>query len=128
MKEFQGYKCDHCGKLYQRKKACKKHENELCGKAPKNNHPCFNCPHLHVEIIDVFYGHHYNGAEIWNKSKAFQCTKKNINLYSYKFDKHIRSYDAPVFDDTLPLERMPCELNSCLEDKTSDIKIGWGSI
>ena len=118
MKKFQGYKCDHCGKLYQREKACEKHEDSLCGKHPNNNHPCFNCPHLSVEVVDVFHGDGPYGQEIWGKSKSFECRKKKINMYSYKFDQYNSSFETPVFDDNLPLKRMPSALDPCHEDKS----------
>ncbi|MFT5450582.1 MAG: hypothetical protein ACI9N9_000059 [Enterobacterales bacterium] len=45
MKEFNGYKCDHCSKLYQRKGACESHEVS-CKKNPENKRPCFECKNL----------------------------------------------------------------------------------
>ena len=115
MKEFKGYKCEHCGKLYQLEHACEKHENISCRKHPNNDHPCWHCPHIQVSVEDNFLGDdHYNG-EVWIKSKAFYCKKKDVNLYSHYFDRHIKSYDPAQFDESKPQERMPSKLNPCTE-------------
>lgn len=36
------YKCEYCGKLYEKKFYCEKHET-LCRKNPDNDRPCFHC-------------------------------------------------------------------------------------
>lgn len=43
MKEIKAYKCGYCGKLYQRKHACRRHEDNDCLKNPKIRPVCFDC-------------------------------------------------------------------------------------
>jgi len=113
MKEFKGYKCDHCGKLYQIKHACEKHENISCRKHPKNDHRCWHCPHIQVSIEDLFVGDCPYSGEEWRKQKTFYCKKKEVNLYSHHFDKHIASYDPAQSDESKSIIRMPSKLNPC---------------
>ena len=120
MKEFQGFKCDHCGKLYQKKHACEKHEGSLCRKHPNNSHPCWFCPHLSESTIDHFRGEDPYMGEIWVKSRSYYCKKKEVNLYSYGYDKHITSYDPAQQDESKPLERMPSKINPCKDFKEID--------
>lgn len=43
MEEIKVYKCGYCGKLYQRKHACRRHEDNGCFKNPKIRPVCFDC-------------------------------------------------------------------------------------
>lgn len=43
MKEIKAYKCGYCGKLYQRKPSCRRHEDNDCLKNPKIRPVCFDC-------------------------------------------------------------------------------------
>lgn len=43
MEEIKAYKCGYCGKLYQRKRACRRHEDNDCLKNPKIRPICFDC-------------------------------------------------------------------------------------
>lgn len=43
MEEIKAYKCGYCGKLYQRKHACRMHEDNGCLKNPKVRPVCFDC-------------------------------------------------------------------------------------
>lgn len=43
MEEIKAYKCGYCGKLYQYKRACRRHENNDCLKNPKIRPVCFDC-------------------------------------------------------------------------------------
>jgi len=45
MKEIKAYKCDFCGKVYQRRIYCEKHEY-TCGKNPDNKPVCWDCKYL----------------------------------------------------------------------------------
>jgi hypothetical protein len=117
MKEFKGFKCDHCGKLYQRKHACEKHENKFCNKHPNNLHQCWWCPYLSSKMVNHYLGEHFDGSEIWAEKRAFFCEKKQINLYCYKFDKHIKNYEPAQMDEDFTIERMPTEVNPCEDYK-----------
>ena len=113
MKEFKGYKCDHCGKLYQLKHACEKHENISCRKHPNNEHLCWWCPLLTDQQVDHFRGEHYDGSEIIVKTTAFFCKKKNVNLYSFGFDKYIDIFEPAQVDENKSTERMPSKSSGC---------------
>ena len=52
MKTITAYKCQFCGKLYQLKFQCEKHEVR-CKKNPENNRPCFQCANLRKEITNA---------------------------------------------------------------------------
>lgn len=43
MEEIKAYKCGYCGKLYQHKHACMRHEDNGCLKNPKIRPVCFDC-------------------------------------------------------------------------------------
>lgn len=43
MEEIKAYKCGYCGKLYQRKHACRRHEGNDCLKNPKIRPVRFDC-------------------------------------------------------------------------------------
>tara|TARA_R110002012_G_scaffold155511_2_gene316396 strand:+ start:206 stop:592 length:387 start_codon:yes stop_codon:yes gene_type:complete len=106
MKEFKGYKCDHCGKLYQKKHACEKHEEKLCSKSPNNQHPCHKCKYLEVGEGEYITSN-CMGYDVEVRQKFFFCSKKKVNLHTYKFDRHVKSFDPALFDDDKDLERMP---------------------
>ena len=46
MEEIKAYKCEYCGKMYQRKHACRRHEDNGCLKNPKIRPVCFDCKFL----------------------------------------------------------------------------------
>ena len=48
MKEVKAFRCDFCGKLYLRKSACSKHEENRCTQNPKLHPLCYNCKHYKV--------------------------------------------------------------------------------
>lgn len=84
MKEFTGYKCDHCGKLYQREHACETHERK-CMKNPVNHRDCLNfCSHLDRRDIEYDTGltDYLSGEPVYRKSRAFHCNlKKQLMLH-----------------------------------------------
>jgi hypothetical protein len=57
MEEIKAYKCGYCGKLYQRKHACRRHEDNDCLKNPKIRPICFDCKFMQrsEETEDVPY-------------------------------------------------------------------------
>lgn len=77
MKEFLGYKCDHCSKLYQKKHACSDHE-EICLKNPENYKPCLDsCEFLKRKEIEYYTGFddYHSGEPVYKKTKGFHCSK-----------------------------------------------------
>jgi hypothetical protein len=95
------YKCDHCRKLYQRKKACIKHES-LCGKNPENETKCFNCEFLEKERLTEYFdtGH----GEGQRPVDVFFCKKINSALFPLTIDPNKRI----DFDD---IENQPMKKN-----------------
>lgn len=77
--EMTIYKCEHCGKIYQRKFYCLKHE-ETCRKNPANQRPCFDCECLEMKTIE--YGDYdpQNGDYPY-KGDALYCNKKKHFVY-----------------------------------------------
>lgn len=57
MEEIKAYKCGYCGKLYQSKHACRRHEDKGCLKNPKIRPICFDCRFMQrsEETEDVPY-------------------------------------------------------------------------
>ena len=81
MKEIQAFKCDYCGKLYQRKYATLNHE-KLCTKNPENFSACSGCKY--IEEITLEFASRYdddegNAPDI--RSKMFHCKKLNKDVY-----------------------------------------------
>lgn len=68
------YKCEYCGKIYQRKFYCLGHEKK-CRKNPTNDRPCFHCDYLEMQIIE--YGDYdpQNGDYPY-KGNALYCNEK----------------------------------------------------
>lgn len=50
MKEVKAFRCDFCGKLYLRKSACLKHEENRCTRNPKLRPLCLDCKHYRENI------------------------------------------------------------------------------
>lgn len=86
MKEFKGYKCEFCSKLYQSKYHCEKHEI-LCYHNPRNNHQCFYCYYCTKETINVKNNNEYYQVDEFGtiaetiNVKIYHCKKLNKNLY-----------------------------------------------
>ncbi len=95
------YICEHCNRKMLGKGAMSRHE-KFCNLAPNNLHKCFQyCKHLKkTEFID----NSYNGTF---KKTTMLCEKRNVKMYSYKFEKNTnKPINALKF-----LERMPLECN-----------------
>lgn len=75
MKEIKAFKCEHCGKVLQRKNAMEFHE-KTCNKNPENKRACFGCVHL-VKMVDNTYGHHGKASGLFcQHHKEFVHTAK----------------------------------------------------
>ena len=73
------YKCEHCGKVYQRKIYCLKHEG-ICRKNPANQRPCFGCYEL--EMKEIEYGNYDpNEGEPPYHGNALFCNRKKCFVY-----------------------------------------------
>jgi len=88
MKEIETtiYKCEHCGKMYQMKFYCIKHELN-CRKNPANDRPCFHCACL--EMKDFEYGDYDpENGDFPYKGSALFCNSRNIFVYPPYVEKH----------------------------------------
>ena len=98
------YKCDHCGKIYQRERFVPAHES-ACKKNPENNIACSGCAFMQ-EIekridVDTFDGYRTITR------KGFFCKKKKIGLYP---PKAVHSGVIDKYPDNFEdEERMPTE-------------------
>ncbi len=75
------YKCDHCKKLYQVKRACAKHEDN-CTRNPKNIAACSGCVFIEQRPTEYWYDTGY--GEFSGKSIKFHCKKLDKDLYPHK--------------------------------------------
>ena len=86
MKEIIGYKCDFCGKLYQRKWIVLEHE-KACRLNPTNWSKCSGCKHIqkvsrYIENNNEYYcADEYGTMAKAVKIKMFHCNKLNKDLY-----------------------------------------------
>lgn len=71
MKEVPAYLCEHCGKVYLKRHACKKHEEDICPKNPEIRPLCYSCEHYHEELmkreIIAYYLETYFGEDVYEK-------------------------------------------------------------
>ena len=92
MEEIKAYKCGYCGKLYQRKHACRRHENRDCLKNPKIRPVCFDCKFMQcnedtedVELwVSMMDGREVRASRTFNRTICRETEKKmyvNIHLH-----------------------------------------------
>ena len=75
------YRCEHCNRAIVSKGSMTLHER-MCKKNPNNQHQCFKyCKYLVKEVnVDI-----ENESEI---GTMFTCTKKHIEMHSYKLERY----------------------------------------
>ena len=103
MKEIKTtiYKCDHCGKIYQRKFYCNKHE-KICRKNPANDRPCFNCSCLTMKTIE--YGDYDPEDGVYpSRGNALYCKKQDQFVYPPYTKKPYYEDDDPDMNIAMPL-------------------------
>ena len=101
------YKCEHCGKMYQMKFYCIKHEKK-CKKNPANKRPCFDCECLEMKTIE--YGEYDpNNGDHPSKGSALFCNYKKHFVYP----PHTPN---PYNEDDLGCENEPMPL-TCTENE-----------
>lgn len=86
MEEIKAYKCGYCGKLYQRAKSCKRHEDSDCLKNPKIRPVCFDCNFMQCseETEDVdWWATTMDGREVRvsRKFKRTLCRETGKKMY-----------------------------------------------
>lgn len=79
MKELKAYKCDYCGKLYQRKYHCERHEI-VCNKNPDNFRACFGCRFCEFKMEKIYFDNPLGGETVEERKMLF-CSKKDIFVY-----------------------------------------------
>lgn len=114
MEEIKAYKCGYCGKLYQRKRACRRHEDNDCLKNPKIRPICFDCEFMQrsEETEDVPYPAEIVGG--WSgtaylKFERTTCHRTGAKMY---VDVHL-SEEAKYGLDDEGWEAMPTHAEGC---------------
>lgn len=103
------YNCEHCNKLYLRKKSCEIHE-KYCMKNPENIPRCFGCEFLEKEESDNGKGEDFR----YFTPQHFYCKKKSKVMHPIKLQSKIdRNYitneDILDFLEETESELMPKE-------------------
>ncbi|TGY80893.1 hypothetical protein [Lepagella muris] len=98
MKEITAYRCQHCGKVYLKRHACQKHEDERCPENVEIRPLCYSCVHYapdyddenkerieFVDYVDSYFGTEHYSIKLFSPNKCTypKCTRKlfnNINL------------------------------------------------
>lgn len=114
MKEIKAYKCGYCGKLYQRKPSCRRHEDNDCLKNPKIRPVCFDCKLMQCseETEDVdWWVTMMDGREVRvsRKFKRTICRETGAKMY---VDVHL-SEEAKYGLDDEGWEAMPTHAEGC---------------
>lgn len=97
MKEFKGYKCDFCGKKYEVRHACERHEN-ACKKNPENDRACFKC-----KLLDKIDAYIYPELCSWDSDsgpqsvKVLFCNKLKYHMVPPEREK-IGKWYTPTYD------------------------------
>ena len=105
--EITAYFCDHCNKLYKRKHAAIKHEQD-CSKNPDNFRPCLDCVHCEQKNVGVFI--EGMGAYCTQKANVIFCTKLEKGLVRPQRQRTGFWYDLEDYEnEPMPLE---CEFKA----------------
>ena len=99
MKEIKGYKCEFCGKVYQKPAFCVAHE-KYCSKNPIHKSPCTDCQNLQVGKRTYV---------VWRNertTKEFICGVSQQKLYSIKVARFQSFITDDYFRDAV---KMPTE-------------------
>jgi hypothetical protein len=117
MKEIKAYKCDHCGKVYQRKHNAKIHE-EKCKESPDNNRACFGCRFLEKVELPVVFINSAGYEEIVNRD-VLVCTKFKIGVYPPSVENHPTMDGYEILGNELEIEGNKAMPREC-KDKELD--------
>lgn len=114
MEEIKAYKCGYCGKLYQRKHACRRHEDNDCLKNPKIRPVCFDCEFMQcseeTEDVDCWattMG--YREVLVSRKFKRTLCRETGKKMY---VNIHLPEEVTETLDDK-GWQAMPTYLGGC---------------
>jgi len=105
------YNCEHCNKLYLRKKSCEMHE-KYCMKNEANIPKCFGCEFLSKEEGETRQG--FDEDVKYFTPSHFYCTKKSKVMHPIKLQRKIdsnsiKNEDVIVFLEETESELMPKE-------------------
>lgn len=114
MKEIKAYKCGYCGKLYQRKPNCIRHEDNHCLKNPKIRPICFDCKFMQCseETEDVdWWVTMMDGREVRvsRKFKRTICRETGKKMY---VNIHLSEDVTETLDDK-GWQAMPTHAEGC---------------
>lgn len=102
MKEISAFKCDFCGKVYQRKRNIKMHEAR-CSKNPENQRACFGCKHLNRETASVWFDNPQGDDYFANRSLLY-CNKKQHFVYPPIVEHKQNQYELDEANEPMPKE------------------------
>lgn len=114
MEEIKAYKCGYCSKLYQCKRACRRHEDNDCLKNPKIRPVCFDCKLMQCseETEDVdWWVTMMDGREVrvCRKFKRTICRETGKKMY---VNIHLPEDVTDALDDN-GWEAMPTHAEGC---------------
>lgn len=112
MKEVKGFKCDFCGKIYQRKHLCQRHEL-TCKRNPINFRACFGCRFCEEQYRYIHFDNSQIG-EVMEKRRVLFCSKKQIYVYPPKVERNIYGGGYEL-DDNYPMPK-ECDLRVDIYD------------
>ena len=96
------YKCEHCSKLYQRKRFAVAHEIS-CKKNPLNIRKCFDCKHCKF-ILETLYEDTFQG-ESKREVGTFFCSAKDHYLHPPKAEHKGNAYEfGEKTNEPMPME------------------------
>jgi hypothetical protein len=109
MKEFTGYQCDHCSKLYKSKYHCNNHELNKCTHNPKNWDRCLGCifSQQFQETIEVDSEHPYYGYQEFYEKTVTKYKCKKLEKEMYPFKAHAKNLPKRFPDTFKGIEQMP---------------------
>lgn len=120
MKKITGYKCEFCGKIYQRTHFCANHELN-CKKNPENYRACFGCVSCEQRDVVVYFDHPL-GGELEKQRKVLFCKEKDIYVYPPQVERNLH---GGGYELDKPNEPMPktCDKRIDIYKYLDDIRI-----
>ena len=126
MIEFNGYKCEYCGKLYQTKHHCKNHEENKCTRNPKNWDKCIGCIYSqqYQDTIDIKFPDPVSGGYgmLTDEKQVtkYQCLKLKKQMYPFKAKS--KGYVNKYPDTFGELHQMPNECDHFKDNEPEDFR------
>lgn len=71
MEQVTAYRCQHCGKVYLRDFACKRHEETRCPQNPEIRPLCYSCRHYAASYDEEERVMYVDGVDLWNGEEHF---------------------------------------------------------